>query len=543
MAINFEPLFQIFFLTMNLRQSRNFYSRTAMKGWIVIHKIKSLYDNGNGLTERKIAKALGLSRNTVSKYLHMPETEVARQLDEIARAKKLDAYRAYIIQLLQTYPNLSAVKVMRKLKAKIDALTVSDRSMRRYIQALKDEISFKKPRYYEPVIDMVPGVQCQVDGGELRGVMIGGKETTVYFMVFVLSYSRLMHVSVSPQPIDTQTLIYQHDAAFRYFGGRPHECVYDQTKLVVINEIFRELELNQRFHQYATAAGFHIRACEGYDPESKGKVESGVKYVKHNGLYGETFKDWKSLETYLADWLDSVANKRVHGTTGQQPWAHYDREERVKMETYLTPSCLPNTAAAQETRQVDKTSLISWQSNKYSVPMAYQSAKVGVAAHAGQLLIHDLANGGLIAEHAISLEKGQIIKNTHHYRDRQQRVEALEAEIEQQLGGSAGQRLCALLKASSPKIYKDQLLGAQQVIATHTLDYGGISTDLLERILTAPRLTATQLRAMLEAYQQHPERLSAAPVDQPTPDSASALAHYAVLNGQSTGQGEHHVIH
>ncbi|MDD5267870.1 MAG: hypothetical protein PHO08_12200 [Methylococcales bacterium] len=62
-------------------------------------------------------------------------------------------------------------------------------------------------------------------------------------MVFVLSYSRLMHVSASAQPIDTQTLIYQHDAVFRYFGGSPQECVYDQTKLVVIHEIFRELEL------------------------------------------------------------------------------------------------------------------------------------------------------------------------------------------------------------------------------------------------------------------------------------------------------------
>jgi len=300
-----------------------------MKEWIVIHKIKSLYDNGNGLTERQIAKELSLSRNTVSKYLHMPETEMAQQLDDMTRAKKLDAYRVYIIQLLQTYPGLSAVKVMRKLKAKVDSLDVSDRSVRRYIQTLKDEISFKQPRYYEPVVDMVPGVQCQVDGGELRGVMIGGKETTVYFMVFVLSYSRLMHVSVSAQPIDTQALIYQHDAAFRYFGGMPQECVYDQTKLVVIHEIFRELELNQRFHQYATGAGFHIRACEGYDPESKGKVESGVKYVKQNGLYGETFTDWKSLETYLADGLDTVANKRVHGTTGQQPWSLYDHEEKV----------------------------------------------------------------------------------------------------------------------------------------------------------------------------------------------------------------------
>jgi len=155
----------------------------------------------------------------------------------------------------------------------------------------------------------MPGVQCQVDGGELRRVMIGGKETTVYFMVFVLSYSRLMHVSVSSQPIDTQTLIYQHDAAFRYFGGMPQECVYDQTKLVVIHEIFRELELNQRFHQYATGAGFHIRACEGYDPESKGKVESGVKYVKQNGLYGETFNDWKAWKRM---WLTGLIRWQIN---------------------------------------------------------------------------------------------------------------------------------------------------------------------------------------------------------------------------------------
>ncbi len=514
-----------------------------MKEWIVIHKIKSLYDNGNGLTERQIAKELGVSRNTVSKYLHLPETEMAQQLDDMSRTKKLDAYRAYIIQLLETYPNLSAVKVMRKLKAKIDVLSVSDRSVRRYIQALKDEISFKQPRYYEPVIDMVPGAQCQVDGGELRGVMIGGKETTVYVMVFVLSYSRLMHVSVSPRPIDTQTLIVQHDAAFRYFGGMPQECVYDQTKLVVIHEIFRELELNQRFHQYATAAGFHIRACEGYDPESKGKVESGVKYVKQNGLYGEAFADWKSLEAYVADWLDTVANRRVHGTTKQQPWTHYDSAEKVKMQAYLTPSCLENKPAAQETRQVDKTSLISWQSNKYSVPMAYQSGKVGVSAQAGQLLVKDLATGEQIAEHAISLEKGQIIKNTHHYRDRQQRVAALEAALAEQLGDHDSQRLCALLKASSPKIYKDQLVGARQVIAAHTLRHSNIAAELLERILSAPRLTASQLRDRLEAYQLNPERLSAATANQPIPDSSDALAGYAALNGQSGGQGESHAIH
>ena len=75
--------------------------------------------------------------------------------------------------------------------------------------------------------------------------MIGGQPQTVYFVVFVLSLSRLMHLSYSLKPINTSDFICMHDAAFRYFGGQPEELVYDQTKLVVINEKYRELALNQ----------------------------------------------------------------------------------------------------------------------------------------------------------------------------------------------------------------------------------------------------------------------------------------------------------
>jgi transposase len=177
-----------------------------MKEWLVIYQIKALYNKGAGLSERKITRHLGLSRNTVHKYLNMSEVEIAAGLTDTDRNKKLDEYRADIIQLLQMYPGLSAVKVLRKLRAKVANISVSDRSVRRYIQRLKQTISLKQERYYEPVLDMIPGEQCQVDGGELRGVMIGGVEATVYLMVFVLSYSRLMHVSVSVKPIDTETL-------------------------------------------------------------------------------------------------------------------------------------------------------------------------------------------------------------------------------------------------------------------------------------------------------------------------------------------------
>ncbi len=378
------------------------------------------------------------------------------------------------------------------------------------------------------MIDSVPGVQCQVDGGELRQVLIGGVEQIVYFVVFVLSYSRLMYVSARARPLDTGTLIRMHDAAFRYFGGLPQECVYDQTKLVVINEEFRELTLNQRFAEYATQAGFEVRACEGYDPESKGKVEAGVKYVKYHSLYAEEFADWEAVHGHLGQWLEQQANARCHGTTGQRPREHFERHERAALKPYLSPTPLLGPAAALA-RKADKTGLIAWQGNKYSVPLPYQRARVGVDCEAGQLRIHDLASGQCIATHVLCADKGHIIKNTNHYRDYQQRLHDQEAAIAQRLGEVLGTQLCQRLKASEPKIYKDQRAGVLKLLAQHP----EVPAELLAAVVERPRLTATQLRDYLEAYRLCPERLPQEP--SPLKAAPTLLAAYHGLSQSQPG--------
>jgi len=492
----------------------------------VIHKIKALYDNGNGLSQRKIALELGLSRNSVRKYLALSEEAISEQQSASARTKQLDAHEAYIVHLLKRYPNLSAVKVLRKLQEKHGPIGASNRTVRRYVEKLKATVNSKPARVYQPVLDMVPGVQCQVDGGELRGVLIGGKETTVYFVVFVLSYSRLMYVGLSPSPINTDTFIGMHDAAFRYFGGCSEECVYDQTKLVVLQEEYRELTLNQRFHEYATHAGFRIHACEGYDPESKGKVEAGVKYVKHNALYGEQFASWSELVGYMANWLDTVANQRCHGSTGKIPQAHYDEAERAHMRPYHTPSVVHQNGQPGVTRKADKTGLIAWQANKYSVPMAYQGAKVRVMDSESELIIYDLYTGDELARHALCHDKGKVIQNRHHYRDLAQTVNDLEAAISEQIGDTHGKQLCALLQASSPKIYKDQLRGVKQLLASS----GPLDTAILDTLCQRPRLTATGVKEWLAALTQQRKR------QQPT-YSAEPLQNYAKLTEVN------HVIH
>ena len=472
----------------------------------MIHKIKALHSEGSGMSIRGIARHLGISRNTVRKYLAMSEEEIQARQSNRERRKLLDPHRDYIRHLMETFPGLSAVKIHRKLKEKNPDQPVSIRTVRRYVARLKQTSTLKQERYYEPVLDMVPGVQCQVDPGELRGVLVAGRPTTVYFVVFVLSYSRLMYVGISPSPIDTGMFIRMHDAAFRYFGGCPEECVYDQTRLVVIEERYRELTLNDQFHGYATTAGFRIRACEGYDPESKGKVEAGVRYVKRNALAGESFADWAELQAYMAEWLDATANLRTHGTTGEPPRQRYERDERSHMRPYLTPT-IDFIPSCRETRKADKTGLISWKSNRYSVPMRYHRATLGVSEQQGFLVIIDLESGEEVTRHALCHGRGQVVKKRSHYRDKARRVAENEAELQRRLGED-GRRLSALLKKGAPDIYKDQLAGLVR---------------LLNRQEIPPRLLAHLLiEDYLDAYRNRPELLDELPAGRKAGDDQTA---------------------
>lgn len=501
----------------------------------MIHKIKALHDGGSGLSIRAISQQLELSRNTVRRYLRQDEAAIQAAQEHRERVKKLDVHRDYIVHLLRTWPGLSSVKVARKLCEKVGDLPVSKRTLRRYVGQVKTTVASRQRRYYEPVLDMVPGVQCQVDPGELRGVLIGGEPRTVHFVVFVLSYSRLSYVGVSFAPLNTASFIGLHDEAFRYFGGMPQECVYDQTKMVVIAEQFRELTVNQRFHEYAATAGLRIQACCGYDPQSKGKVEAGVKYVKQDALYGETFRDEAELRAHLQQWLDEVANMRTHGTTGQAPRIRFEADERAHLHPYLTPGCVARGNEDRVERKVDKTGLISWKANKYSVPMAYQQGRVGVGEEGTQLNIHDLESGEPVAVHPLSATKGQVVRNTDHYRDHQQRIHSLEAAIKARLGEPLGHQLCERLQQSMPRHYKDQLAGARKLLEAMP------DQDLqpLADWVTREGFTTRTLKARLEAARQARARGRDASIEPPRSEESAPLDLTAYTDlVRSSGQPE-----
>nr|WP_262492514.1 hypothetical protein [Marinobacter sp. AL4B] len=126
----------------------------------MIHKITALHDNGRGSSIRAISQEPGLSRNTARKYLRMDENAISEQIEDPSRTKRLDDRRDYLVRLLKKLPRPSAVKIARKQQAKVDELPASDQSICSYVRILKKELASAQKRYYEPILDYVPGVQC-----------------------------------------------------------------------------------------------------------------------------------------------------------------------------------------------------------------------------------------------------------------------------------------------------------------------------------------------------------------------------------------------
>ena len=428
-----------------------------MKRWKMLHKLKDCQNNN--LSQRKTSKKLNISRETVRKYWNMDENEINAYLNRQRRSSELNSYDDYLISLLEKYPKIRVPKIRRKLKEKGIEVRMKDRGFRKHIAHLRENIVIKQRRYYAPVLDMVPGAQGQVDLGESREAEIAGEKVRVYFSVMVLSYSRQLYAMLSLKPFNTGSFIEFHERAFKYFNGIPEELVYDQTKLVVIEEKYREVYFNDIFYQYATTAGFNIHVCEGYDPESKGKVEAAVKYIKNDFFYGEKAESWEELEEKFYLWLSEVANKRIHGTTKRRPCDLF-YEEKDYLKAYKSTVLREEKI---ETRRVDKTGLISYQGNKYSVPLKYQRQKISVKeSEDGKLFLLDMS-GRTIGYHILSPEKGRIILNNNHYRDYDKTLRDKENELREKIPPELAINICRILKNNNPRIYKDQLVGLNRV--------------------------------------------------------------------------------
>ena len=183
-----------------------------------------------------------------------------------------------------------------------------------------------------------PGHQAQVDFAEFR--FPWGKR---YALLVVLGYSRLLWLQFYPRQT-LATILTGLEAAFTYFGGVPHELLFDQLKAVIVEDGRADggkLLENPEFLRFARHWSFRIRACRPYRAKTKGKVERPVRYVRGNFVYGRAFVGDADLNAEALRWLDTTANQRVHRTIQAVPQERFDAEERAQLQPLAARSYRP----------------------------------------------------------------------------------------------------------------------------------------------------------------------------------------------------------
>ena len=174
--------------------------------------------------------------------------------------------------------------------------------------------------------ETAPGEQAQVDWGSLSYIGADGKQRRVWVFVMTMGWSRACYVELV-RKADTAAFIQCHVNAFEYLGGVPRRCLYDNAKVITLGRDEEKRPIwNQRMLDFALRVGFEARLCQPYRAQTKGKVESGVKYVRRNMWPSIRFTDDADLNRQGLEWCDVVANARVHGTTHRVPWEMLEEE-------------------------------------------------------------------------------------------------------------------------------------------------------------------------------------------------------------------------
>ena len=323
-------------------------------------KIREYRDKG--LTKKATARRLGLDRKTVAKYWEGqaddPENPRYKR-----RFRLTDPYEEYITDRLDEWPELTAERIYREIKKK--GYTGSQRTVRRCVMGLRK----RTYREYKP-IETLPGEQAQVDWGHCGKIDVDGRKLSLYAFAFTLSWSRMRYVEFVTS-LDMATFFGCMHRALEYVGGVPREIVFDNAKTVVSERVGGVVRYNEHLLRLAVSYGFSPKACWIDDPESKGKVESSIKYVKRDFYYACSYTGLGDLNIQARQWCDEVANSKIHSTTGEVPFERLAEEQH-----YLQPLAIREPLFVIEVRKATKTQLISVDGNKYSVPVQFARKQV-----------------------------------------------------------------------------------------------------------------------------------------------------------------------
>ncbi|MBU3929063.1 MAG: IS21 family transposase [Bacteroidetes bacterium] len=402
---------------------------TPKKKIYMWYKVKELKQKG--LNKSQISRELGLNRKTVRKYLLINEDTFHKQIEQGRNLPmKLGYYLSYVRKELQAQPYLSAAQVEDRLKEHyLDLPEVHSKTVYNFVQMIRHRYDIKKPksegsRQYEQLPPLPYGLQSQVDFGESYLHTKDGHRVKVYFFVMVLSRSRYKFVCFQQIPFTSETAVYAHGLAFEYFEGIPKEILYDQDSVFLREENLGDYVLTHNFQAFSQQQPFKVMFCRKADPESKGKVENVVGYVKKNFLRGRSFINIESLNISVLSWLERTGNGKRHSATQLIPAQEWEKEKPYLLP-YRTKVSTPQQQFAIYNVRKDNT--VNYKSNFYTLPLGTHTGRkttVLLEEKQGSVRVYRM-NKTILAIHDLCLGKGELIRNTGHVRDKTKSNQAL----------------------------------------------------------------------------------------------------------------------
>lgn len=358
---------------------------------------------GRGESVKRLAAEYGVDRKTVRAWRtrgrYQPRTPRVRP-------SILDPHGPWLTARAPEVDFNSAV-LYRELVAHF-AYAGSLQQVLRFVRPLR--VAARPPRATVR-FETAPGQQAQVDFGQRR-VWIADEEVTAHVFVCTLGFSRRTYAEAFPHE-RLSAVLEGHEHAFQHFAGVPAQIVVDNAKPVVLRHT-RDPESGRHrvvwhptYADFAAFYGFAPWAHWPYRPQTKGKIESGVKYVQRNALAGKRFRSWEHLNAWLLEWATTVADTRVHGTTAEVPRERFAQEQLSPLGDRRVYS-----RERVQHRRVATDSLVAIGGSRYSVPARYVGESVVIRELLGSYEI--LHQGTVIARHSAAGRRKVVMEPGHY---------------------------------------------------------------------------------------------------------------------------------
>jgi len=291
---------------------------------------------------------------------------------------KVAPYREQIEQWVDQ--GVSATIIYHKL---VDEFKFSGsyNCVQRYIKKYKSVI----PKTTVPLI-FNPGEAVQVDFGQGPKVLDPktGELKKTWFFVMTLCWSRHQYVELVFSQ-DVQTWLGCHRRAFEWFNGVPKKIIIDNPKCAITKACYYQPTVQRSYHDFAQDYGFIVSACPPRDPKKKGRVESGVKYVKRNFMPLRVFKDITDANHQLKSWILETAGNRIHGTTQQKPLSQFEAIEKATLKPL--PSTPPELCVWEKVKLYSDCH-VRFEKCRYSAPHTLINEVLWLKATEGTVRIY-----------------------------------------------------------------------------------------------------------------------------------------------------------